>query len=409
MKRFLLPLIAILALLVLAGCSCRHEWSEASCTQAAVCRLCGQRNGSALGHDWQSATCEAPKTCAVCGATDGNPVEHQWLGATCSAPTTCALCGLTKDVMLEHNWTEATCEVPKNCSLCGLTDGKANGHSWKDATCTTAKTCNICATTEGKPLGHSWRKATCVTPQTCMTCGKEGNEPAGHSWLDANCIEPIRCEYCDVINGEPLGHDWLDATPDSPKTCTRCNSTEGFPIEEDPRFVVELCQPLFGSWQGTVTYSADELNIPGFDGQHIEHVTYIFKDYGVAQRITQVADEESYIAMLTAEMVWRIYSAQADEGRDAAAADAHWMDTHGVTIAEYAAELVRDDLTEDALYFTDELVYYVQDGVLYLASSWQDDAGTWSFAIDGDSLTLIDDFTEEALICTKLPSPESRV
>lgn len=407
MKRILLICTLLLLLVpLLAGCRCEHDWVEATCTEARRCRLCGERQGRAPGHNWEDATCEQAKTCSACGATDGKPLEHNWLDATCTAGPTCSMCGLTKDVALEHHWLDATCDQPKTCSLCGATEGEAPGHSWVDATCTTAKVCSICSTTSGKPLGHSWLKATCTTPQKCMTCGIQGSNPVGHEWLDATCFEPLRCAYCEMTNGEPLEHIWLDATPDTPKTCQLCGTTDGFPIEEDDRFVREDCLILFGQWQGTLVYTAADLNIPSFDGQHTERITYRFGEYGLLYRTTEVVDVESYKAMLAAEMAARTYAAQAEEyGRDAEAADAYWLDLHGMTIPEYSAKLVEEDITEEEMNFTEELVYYIADGLLYIAPTWQDDAGFMGFQLEGDQLTLSDEFAGDVLVCTRLPEP----
>ena len=51
-----------------------HTWSPANCTRPAVCTLCGEEQGSALGHSWVAATYEQPRHCSVCGETDGEPL-----------------------------------------------------------------------------------------------------------------------------------------------------------------------------------------------------------------------------------------------------------------------------------------------------------------------------------------------
>lgn len=53
---------------------CSHTWQDATCTDAAVCTLCGETDGAALGHSWVDATRTEPKTCEVCGATEGEPL-----------------------------------------------------------------------------------------------------------------------------------------------------------------------------------------------------------------------------------------------------------------------------------------------------------------------------------------------
>lgn len=65
-KRCLLFLGALLVFCMLAGCECKHEWAEATCTEPKTCAKCGETEGEALGHTWIDATCTEPKTCSVC-------------------------------------------------------------------------------------------------------------------------------------------------------------------------------------------------------------------------------------------------------------------------------------------------------------------------------------------------------
>lgn len=77
--------LAILLVLLLAGCSCQH--------------------------DWQDATCSTPKTCSKCGETEGDVVAHiqgEWeivTEATYSTPGVkkayCTLCG---EVLAEESF-----------------------------------------------------------------------------------------------------------------------------------------------------------------------------------------------------------------------------------------------------------------------------------------------------------------
>ena len=52
-----------------------HSWSPATCERAAMCSLCGEQRGVALGHDWEPATYDHPRRCRVCGATEGDPLQ----------------------------------------------------------------------------------------------------------------------------------------------------------------------------------------------------------------------------------------------------------------------------------------------------------------------------------------------
>lgn len=45
---------AALLLMSLSACSCRHERTDATCTEPKVCSKCGETEGDALGHSWGS-------------------------------------------------------------------------------------------------------------------------------------------------------------------------------------------------------------------------------------------------------------------------------------------------------------------------------------------------------------------
>ena len=120
---FLLSILC--CLLLLSGCQCEHEWTDATCLTA--------------------------KTCTRCGETEGEPLGHSWTDATCTAPQTCAACGVTEGTVLEHSWADATCEAPKTCTACGGTEGQPMGHTygqWDFGTEDMTRTCTICAGTE---------------------------------------------------------------------------------------------------------------------------------------------------------------------------------------------------------------------------------------------------------------------
>ena len=111
----------------------------------------------------------------------GCSCQHQWAEATCTEPKTCSQCGVTEGEALDHSWLEADCVTPKTCAHCGLTEGSALGHSWTEATCTAPKTCVNCAATEGQPLEHSWEgEATLYTAPVCTVCGTEGDPIPGY-------------------------------------------------------------------------------------------------------------------------------------------------------------------------------------------------------------------------------------
>lgn len=123
MKKFAIILLAI-AMLMLAGCKCKHEWQEADCLNPKTCSKCGETEGEALGHNWKKATCTAPKTCKNCGETEGEALGHTWQDATCTQAKTCSVCKATEGEALGHTWVEATYTAPKTCSVCSATEGE---------------------------------------------------------------------------------------------------------------------------------------------------------------------------------------------------------------------------------------------------------------------------------------------
>jgi hypothetical protein len=198
-----------------------------------------------------------------------------------------------------------------------------------------------------------------------------------------------------------LGHEWEEATPERPKTCKTCGETEGLPIELDDRFLSEICEPFFGSWQYSQITEAENLPLPGFDRDVVEIITYEFGPYGSLYITTVVEDAESYKALLAGYRAAEIYSGLMEEGLDAEAADALYREKTGMAVVEYVLwELEQQDWESDMNY-REEWVYYVEDEVLYLALHWDDPFEAWPATMEGDSLTLINEWTGEQLILTR--------
>ena len=78
-NKYLSLLLTLLwCLLILTGCQCAHEWTEADCLTAKTCAKCGEAEGEPLGHDYTPATCTAPETCSRCALTRGEPLGHTY-------------------------------------------------------------------------------------------------------------------------------------------------------------------------------------------------------------------------------------------------------------------------------------------------------------------------------------------
>ena len=107
---------------------CKHDWKEATCTEAAICKLCGVTGAAALGHDWKEATCTAAAVCKRCGIKGSAALGHDWTKATCKVKSTCKRCKITRGKLAAHTWSkwkvtaEATHEKKgkkeRKCGIC---------------------------------------------------------------------------------------------------------------------------------------------------------------------------------------------------------------------------------------------------------------------------------------------------
>ncbi len=115
--------IALLCVLVLAGCAHEHSWVEANCTTAKHCSDCDATEGSALGHEIVGVTCTSDGMCTRCNATV--PASgHVLSDATCTEPATCTVCGETSGEALGHSEVDGVCQ---SCGLKTNTVGSGSG------------------------------------------------------------------------------------------------------------------------------------------------------------------------------------------------------------------------------------------------------------------------------------------
>ena len=335
-RRFLIVMLALVLTLLLTACGCEHEWKAASCSAPKTCGLCGEMEGEALPHTWQDATCAAPKTCSVCGQTEGEA--------------------------LPHTWQDATCTTAKTCTVCQATEGEPLGHTWKNATCTTVKTCTVCEVTEGEPLGHTWKAATCTVPKTCSACG--------------------------TAEGKTAAHKWQEATTEAPKTCSVCNLTEGSKLKTDSRFTTKATKSLQGAWVSNVVLTDEMMGVTGF-GDVACTITLTFGKTGSLTQTIKVNDEKDYLKKLKAYTVEQMYAEFAQYGMSKEQGDQAMLDTYGLNVNDYVDAMLKNyDVNADLKSYNVELVYYVQDGMLYKALSWSAKFEQNKFTLENGKLKI---------------------
>ena len=112
--------------------ACNHSWIDATCTEPAQCRYCGQTEGEALGHTGGKITCVSLATCERCGEEYGDYTDHRLVAASCTVAEYCRICGATFGEALGHKIIPATCTEADHCLVCGITLGNALGHSYDE-------------------------------------------------------------------------------------------------------------------------------------------------------------------------------------------------------------------------------------------------------------------------------------
>ena len=223
MKRIFPLIIALCALLLLlASCSHEHTGGE-SCTDPAICEICGKEYGEPLGHDMGfvadstthtrkcmregcnesesrsshfggTATCGAQAVCVYCGFGYGDTPEHTYVGHTCTTHGTCSECGASTEKLLPHDYVGATCTELGKCTMCGQPGGNLISHNYVGATCTELGKCTMCGQPGGSFKNHYYDGETCAELGKCTMCGQPGGE-----YSDLHSI-PAGGDYCSVCN-----------------------------------------------------------------------------------------------------------------------------------------------------------------------------------------------------------------
>lgn len=203
--------------------SCEHIFTDATCTEAETCELCGMKKGLAKGHSLTEYDCTTGGVCTVCESeVEASKILHNFADATCTSPRICVRCSLIRGKSKPHNFEAATCIKLKTCIDCGATEGDYAAHKWQAATCTEAKKCTVCNAAEGNALGHKWKAATCDTPETCTVCRVTRGNALGHKWQAATCTTRKTCTVCRKTDGLPLGHSEYDSNGKCPRCGMAC-------------------------------------------------------------------------------------------------------------------------------------------------------------------------------------------
>lgn len=255
--------------------------------------------------------------------------------------------------------------------------------------CALLAVCCMLALTACGCRHKTWNEATCETPKTCAECGEVEGEALGHSWQDATCEAPKTCANCGLTEGEALGHNWQDATTEAPMTCSNCAATEGERIVTDPRFTTAATAEVQGVWTTELRLGGDVMGLPEFEDEMVLIMTLELGNDGTMNLYGSIQDGEAYLQALIEYTIEMIYTELEAQGIDRATTDATMQETYGMSVREYAeASLAGIDLDALAESMTQTLVYYVEDGTLYSAATWEDEMLSSWITVSGDTLTM---------------------
>ena len=251
-----------------------HKGGAATCTDKAVCEVCGQAYGEAKGHkltkhdkvdaDHTKAGNIEYWTCDVCGkyfadaaATSEitkedtviaqlphsfasawkNDAEQHWKECSCGAKkevaahkydgpadATCNECGYNRTVV--HNWdSDYSYDAEKHwieCSHCDEIKGE-EAHKGGKATCTDKAVCEVCGQAYGEAKGHKLTKHDKVDADhtkagnieywTCDVCGKYFADAAATNEItkEDTVIAQLPHSYSDAWKNDAEQH-WKECS-----------------------------------------------------------------------------------------------------------------------------------------------------------------------------------------------------
>ncbi len=249
----------------------QHIWSDKFSSDETnhwyECTVCGEESAKGV-HDGGMATCTERAICALCGSEYGETIEHNYVmcveiedylvrAVDCETQgiyyysCVCGKAGTATFTVdpLGHDWsTEYSYDgsyhwLECNRTGCGETDGKS-AHFGGTATCLEKAVCTACGEIYGSYGVHNYSvqsnehlasNATCESPAyyfyACAYCGKAGTTTypsgtaMGHMWSNEYTVTDSRHYYeclnngCASVSGDSV-HLYGDYAVTNAPTCT---------------------------------------------------------------------------------------------------------------------------------------------------------------------------------------------
>ena len=223
-----------------------HIGGTATCTEKAVCEVCGTAYGTALGHDssddWVYNADTHWNLCSRCNEKQ-NEVPHVWDNGKVTKQPTCITEG-------EKTYTCTVCSATKTESV------NTTGHSWKSEWTSDAT--------------HHWHD--CANAICDVTDNSGKNRYAEHIGGTATCTAKAICEICGKAYGEvnPKHHSGLKKIEKEEATVAKTGHTEYWQCG--------ACQKLFSDASAVTEIKEADTILPKSQPEIIDGKKATWKD-----------------------------------------------------------------------------------------------------------------------------------
>ncbi len=267
---------------------CAHVGGVASCTQMAVCDLCGERYGELAEHNYLKGehvepTCDSDGyvafTCETCGHSYNETQEvslgHDWSDWTVVREATCKQAGEKQRICTREN-----CGKKDTTSIAKLAHSyTGDAYKWNSLDKTHSQKCISCdeygnatkctfdkATTEPTCINGGYTTYTCKICKNSYTSDYTGKRE--HSYVYAQgdgTNHKVTCEYADCDFEKTEKCSGGAATCTEKATCTKCNTGWGETFGHDYKATVTAPTCTEGGYttydcsRCDSTYKADEV------------------------------------------------------------------------------------------------------------------------------------------------------
>ena len=187
-----------------------HNGGTATCTELAVCSVCGESYGELKEHN--HTTLKNNETAhwyeCVCGDIDGIEA-HKGGTATCTELAKCSVCDESYGELKEHNYAMLKNNETEHWYGC-VCGEKSNVENHKDgtATCTELAVCSVCNEGYGelKEHNYAWLKNNETEHWHECVCGDKKNIQNHIPSAEATETTDQKCTVCNYIITPALGH-----------------------------------------------------------------------------------------------------------------------------------------------------------------------------------------------------------